>query len=85
VLATLHPLIAVVAATMWFLLSKVTGKASVASIGAVVLVPIGMAVAGAPAWEYLATIAVCALILVRHADNIRRLVRREEHSLTPTP
>ncbi|MCU0259560.1 MAG: glycerol-3-phosphate 1-O-acyltransferase PlsY [Ilumatobacteraceae bacterium] len=85
VLVTLHPIVAAAAAALWFVLSKLTGKASVASIGAVVLVPIGMAVAGAPAWEYVATIAVCALILVRHADNIRRLVRREEHSLTTTP
>lgn len=85
VLVTLHPLIAVVAAAGWFLVSRLTGKASVASIVAVVLVPVGLAVAGAPAWEYGATIAVCALILVRHADNIRRLVRREEHSLTANP
>jgi glycerol-3-phosphate acyltransferase PlsY len=83
VLVTLHQLIAVIAALGWFAVSRLTGKASVASIVAVAVVPIGLAIAGAPAWEYVATIAVCALILVRHADNIRRLVRREEHSLTP--
>jgi acyl phosphate:glycerol-3-phosphate acyltransferase len=82
VLVTLHPLVAVAAALGWFAVSRVTGKASVASIVAVVLVPLGLAVSDAAAWEYAATIAICALILVRHADNIRRLVRREEHSLT---
>ena len=52
------------------------------SLVAVVLVPVGMVIEGVPAWEYLASAGVCALILVKHADNIARLVRREEHSLT---
>jgi acyl phosphate:glycerol-3-phosphate acyltransferase len=81
VLAVLHPIVAVVVATLWLALSRLTGKAAVASIAAVVATPIGLALAGAPAWEFAATIGLCALVFVRHAGNVRRLLRGEEHAL----
>jgi glycerol-3-phosphate acyltransferase PlsY len=81
VLAVLHPIVAVVVATLWLALSRLTGKAAVASIAAVVATPIGLALAGAPAWEFAATIGLCALVFVRHAGNVRRLLQGEEHAL----
>jgi acyl phosphate:glycerol-3-phosphate acyltransferase len=81
VLAVLHPIVAVVVATLWLALSRLTGKAAVASIAAVVATPIGLALAGAPAWEFAATIGLCALVFVRHAGNVRRLLHGEEHAL----
>ena len=81
-LAVLHPLTFAVAAPVWLLVAKLTGKAVVASIVAMFVVPIGLAVSGAPGWEYAATVAVCALIGIRHAPNVRRLLRRQEHELT---
>lgn len=80
-LFVLWPFIFVVLAPLWWIVTKLTGKAAIGSIVAVVLVPVGMAVQGAPAWEYVAVVAVCALIMVKHADNISRLIRREEHTL----
>jgi glycerol-3-phosphate acyltransferase PlsY len=84
-LVVLHPLVAGAIAVLWLALSRLTGKAAVASIAAVVATPIGLALAGVPAWEFVATLAVCALVVIRHAGNIRRLLRREEHALRGEP
>jgi glycerol-3-phosphate acyltransferase PlsY len=81
VLAVLHPIVAAVVAAVWLALSRLTGKAAVASIAAVAITPVGLALAGAPAWEFAATLGLCALLSVRHAGNIRRLLRGEEHTL----
>jgi acyl phosphate:glycerol-3-phosphate acyltransferase len=81
VLAVLHPAVAAVAAAVWFGLSRLTGKAAVASIAAVVVTPVGLALAGVPAWEFGATVGLCALLFARHAGNLRRMLRGEEHRL----
>jgi glycerol-3-phosphate acyltransferase PlsY len=85
VLAVLHPIVAAVVAALWVALSRLTGKAAVASIAAVVATPVGLALTGAPAWEFAATVGLCALVFVRHAGNVRRLLRREEHGLRRQP
>lgn len=82
VIAVLHPLIAVAVVAIWVALSRLTGKAAIASIAAVVATAAGVAIAGTPAWEIAATAGLCALLVIRHAGNIRRLLRREEYSLT---
>jgi acyl phosphate:glycerol-3-phosphate acyltransferase len=84
-LVVLHPVVAAVLAALWLGLSRLTGKAAVASIAAVVATPIGLALAGVPAWEFVATLGVCALVAVRHAGNIRRLLHREEPTLSGQP
>jgi glycerol-3-phosphate acyltransferase PlsY len=81
-LVVLHPVVAAVLAVLWLGVSRLTGKAAVASIAAVVATPIGLALTGVPAWEFLATLGVCALVAVRHAGNVRRLLRREEPTLS---
>ncbi len=81
VLLIVQPILAPLALGLWWLVTKVTGKAALGSMIAVVLVPIGLIVQEKPAWEFLAVAALCALILVKHAGNIVRLIRREEHSL----
>jgi glycerol-3-phosphate acyltransferase PlsY len=85
VLAVLHPIVGAVVAALWLALSRLTGKAAVASIAAVIVTPIGLALSGAPAWEFAATLGLCALLVVRHAGNIRRLLHREEHALSTAP
>jgi acyl phosphate:glycerol-3-phosphate acyltransferase len=85
VLFVLHPIVAAVVAALWLALSRLTGKAAVASITAVVATPIGLALTGAPLWEFAATVGLCALLVVRHAGNIRRMLSREEHSLGRQP
>jgi acyl phosphate:glycerol-3-phosphate acyltransferase len=75
------PLVSIVVIGTWFLVSRITGKSSLASIIAVTLVPLGIAVRGGTKWEILGVIAVCALIIARHAENIRRLLAGAEHGL----
>jgi glycerol-3-phosphate acyltransferase PlsY len=81
-LVVLHPPLAAVCVALWWVTTKLTGKAAVGSILAIVAVPIGLIVEDAPAWEFLAVAGVCALIMVKHIDNVLRLIRREEHSLS---
>lgn len=82
VLLIVQPILAPLAVGVWWLVSRATGKAALGSVTAVVLVPIGLVVQGKPAWEFLAVAGLCALIVVKHAGNIVRLLRREEHSLS---
>ena len=78
----LHPLIGLVVVGTWFVISRATGKSSIASIVAVVLVPVGIGVRGGTAWEIIGVVAVCLLIIARHAENIRRLLSGAEHGLS---
>jgi glycerol-3-phosphate acyltransferase PlsY len=82
VLGVLHPIGFAAVAVVWWVVGRLTGKAAVGSIVAVCLVPVGLALDGAPAWEFAGTLALCSVILARHAGNLRRLVRHEEHELT---
>jgi glycerol-3-phosphate acyltransferase PlsY len=82
VMAVLHPAVVAALAVVWLLLSRLTGRASVASIACVALFPLGLAITGAPAWEFGATVALAALVLARHAGNVARLLRGGEPSLT---
>ena len=82
VLFVLYPIIAPLGVAVWWVVTKVTGKAAVGSVVAVALVPIALLVDGAPAWEFAAAAGVCALIVLKHAGNIMRMIRREEHSLS---
>jgi glycerol-3-phosphate acyltransferase PlsY len=82
VLFVLYPIIAPLSVAVWWVVSRVTGKAALGSVVAVALVPIALLVDGAPAWEFAAGAGVCALIVVKHTGNIKRMIRREEHSLS---
>ena len=82
VLIVLHPLVFAVLVPLWWILTKVTGKAAIGSLITLCLVPVGMLLEGVPAWEFAAAAGVLLLILIRHWGNLSRLVRREEHTLT---
>jgi acyl phosphate:glycerol-3-phosphate acyltransferase len=84
VLVVLLPLVFVACVAVWWIITKLTGKAAIASIAAVALVPIGLIISGQPAWEFPAVAGLSALIMVKHWDNVARIVRREEHSLSET-
>lgn len=81
VFAVLSPLVFVVLAAVWLIISRLTKKASVASIVIVILLPVGVGIVQREAWEVLATIGLCVLVMARHLGNIRRLVGRREHGL----
>ena len=76
----LHPLTSLVLFAVWLAARKATGKASLASLLITLGLPIGIAVSGAPSWEIVAVIALCGLVLVRHIENIKRLIARRELS-----
>jgi glycerol-3-phosphate acyltransferase PlsY len=81
VIAVLHPIVFVVIITLWVAVHRLTRRAAIASLAAVVAAPIGAAVAGRAAWEVAATAGLAALLIARHADNIRRLLGGTEHRL----
>jgi len=65
---------------VWFGTRKLTGKASVASIAIIIGLPVGVAIKGAPAWEICTIVAVNLLVMVRHTENIKRLLHGTELS-----
>jgi len=77
----LIPVPALVAGVVWGALAKATHKASLASLVAMALLPAGAAAAGRPGWEVAAVGGVAALVVVRHAHNLSRLMHGEEQSL----
>jgi glycerol-3-phosphate acyltransferase PlsY len=76
----LHLVVSAVLLALWVVVRKTTGKASLASLAITVGLPVGIAIIGAPTWEIVYVVALCALVLVRHVDNIKRLIGRRELS-----
>lgn len=76
----MHPIISSILLAAWIVVRKTTRKASMASLLITVGLPIGVAVAGAPGWEVVYVVTLCVLVLIRHIDNIRRLIKRRELS-----
>ncbi|HEV7524977.1 MAG TPA: glycerol-3-phosphate acyltransferase [Acidimicrobiia bacterium] len=80
-LVVLYPLIVVGLAVIWYVVARVLHKASLASLLITVLFPIAVLVFGFDRWEVGVVAALAALVVLRHAANIRRLLRREEIDL----
>ena len=76
----LFPVLAVGVLALFALVVRVTGKASMGSIAMAVALPLAVAAAGNSTREVLVAAAICALVLVRHVPNIRRLMAGEEGS-----
>lgn len=84
-LVVLFPLIVLTLFAVWLFVARVLKKASIASLLVSALLPVTVGVVGYD-WPEVAVLGVIALfIFVRHAANIRRLVRREEHGLQNAP
>jgi glycerol-3-phosphate acyltransferase PlsY len=82
VMIVLYPLIGVALAVLWFLLARVVvRKASVASIVAAAGFPIGVALTGNSWVDVAITAVLAAIIIFRHAPNLRRLVKGQELGL----
>jgi acyl phosphate:glycerol-3-phosphate acyltransferase len=79
-MTVLHPVTFVVLLAVWLVTRRTTGKASLASLAITVGLPVCLAVAGVPAWEFACVIALCLLVLLRHIENIKRLIGRRELS-----
>ena len=78
VVLVLHPFILLTAFASWMLLSKLTHKASIASIVAVPVVIAGFLLAGVQAWEVWSIIGIGLLVEIRHLGNIKRLFAGSE-------
>jgi glycerol-3-phosphate acyltransferase PlsY len=77
-LLVVFPVAAAGAALGWIAVARVAHRPSVASIVLAAGLPAGLALAGAPGAEVALLAAVAALVVLRHAGNIRRLVRGAE-------
>lgn len=77
----LHPIIVPFALALWWIVAKVTGKAAFGTLAAVAIIPVGMAVIGRPAWEYLAIGGLSVLVLAKHWRNFERIIKREEPAM----
>ena len=80
-MSILQPLVSMGLLVLWFIVSKTTKKAALASLSATIGLPIAMAMRGAPGWEVTGVSVVGVLVVVRHIPNLRRLYSGHEHSL----
>ena len=76
----LFPVVAAGTFVLFGLMARITGKASLGSITIAVALPVAVAGTGRGLGEVLVAVGICALVLVRHVANIRRLVAGEEGS-----
>ena len=75
----LQPIVSLGLLAFWVILRKLTGKASVASLAIMVGLPAAVAVfTAAPGWEIASIVGCNSLVLVRHLDNIKRLLAGRE-------
>ena len=79
--AVLSPVAFVILIGLWYVVSRVSKKASLASIVVVTLLPVGVGIVSREWWEVFATVGICVLVMARHLSNIQRLVSREEHAM----
>lgn len=81
----LFPWITISLALVWAAIGRVLRKASLASLTVATVSPALVAALGYAWWEVAVTASIALLLIVRHAANIRRLVRGEESELRPPP
>lgn len=84
----LYTPVAVVALVVWLLVVKLARTASLASLAATLVVPLGVALTGRPVSELLGLGAMALVIVLRHSANLGRWRRGEEPVLAsrrPSP
>lgn len=79
-LAILEPVVWVIAFACWALVARVSRAASLASLGLAIGIPTALIVLGRPWVEVAFVIAMAAVVVIRHAPNIARLLRGEERT-----
>jgi glycerol-3-phosphate acyltransferase PlsY len=80
-LFVLFPEVSLVMFVSWFIISKLTRKASVASLTITIATPIGMLIDDAEPWELYVVLGLVVFVIVKHIPNIRRLRSKTEPSL----
>jgi glycerol-3-phosphate acyltransferase PlsY len=79
----LYPALSLAMGVVFALTVAVTRRSSVGSLVLAVLLPIGVGVTGHSGTEVLITAGVSLVVIARHHENIRRLIRREEAPVRP--
>lgn len=79
------PLVGLGLAVLWAAVAKLGKISSVASLTVAVAAVPALAVAGHRGWALVWTGLMMVLVVFQHRANIGRLVRGEEHALTPNP
>jgi glycerol-3-phosphate acyltransferase PlsY len=83
VLLVIFPVLTLAFGVVWFVIVRLTHKASLASIVVVIAFPFAVALAGHPWGDVTVIAAVAVLVVARHASNLKRLFRGEELGLDP--
>lgn len=81
VFIVVYPGVTLVLALVWVIIARGLHKASVASLTVAVLAPIIVIVRGGSALDIAIVALVAVLLILRHASNLKRLIRGEEHGL----
>lgn len=74
----MQPVISCILAVVWVVVMLISKKSSVASIALIIGLPVLAVLFHVPTWELVTMVALNMLVLVRHVDNIKRLVRGTE-------
>lgn len=77
----LYPVAALALAGVWLVIAKGFGRASLASLTIVAVFPAAAWVTGATGGEVATLAGLSLFVVVRHAANLRRLIRGEELDL----
>ena len=77
----LEPWFGLVLVVGWGATVAITKTASLASLGAMAVYVPGYALFGRRGWELVASALTAALVIVRHAPNIRRLISGGEQTV----
>ena len=80
----LYPLVSLAVAVVFGAAVALSRRMSVGALAMAVALPIGVAIAGHPAWEVLGVAAVSSCVVARHHENIARLRQGKEPPLRST-
>jgi len=76
--AVVFPVLSLILGLVFVVTVAVTRRVSVGSLVLALLLPVGVALGGWSGIEVLVTAGVSLVVIARHHENIRRLIRREE-------
>jgi glycerol-3-phosphate acyltransferase PlsY len=72
------PVLSLILGVVFVITVAITRRVSVGSLVLALLLPVGVALGGWSGIEVLVTAGVSLVVIARHHENIRRLIRREE-------
>ncbi|MGW8272287.1 MAG: glycerol-3-phosphate 1-O-acyltransferase PlsY [Thermodesulfovibrionales bacterium] len=78
VLGAYAPLVGILTVAIWILIFLVSRISSLSAVGAFLLLPVVAYMAGEPGEKTVLMTGLSLLIIMRHKDNIGRLIRGEE-------